>query len=69
MPGRSKIVHYLDIPIQHCNDGILKAMHRRRIPGRSCMDLADKLRRRASRIWWSAPRLISRPARRGRGGI
>ena len=24
-----KIVHYLDIPIQHCNDGILKAMNRR----------------------------------------
>ncbi|MCF2596115.1 30S ribosomal protein S12 methylthiotransferase RimO [Pseudoflavonifractor phocaeensis] len=24
-----KIVHYLDIPIQHCNDGILKAMRRR----------------------------------------
>ncbi len=23
-----KIVHYLDIPIQHCNDGILKAMRR-----------------------------------------
>ena len=26
---RKKIVHYLDIPIQHCNDGILKAMRRR----------------------------------------
>jgi len=24
-----KILHYLDIPIQHCNDGILKAMRRR----------------------------------------
>ncbi len=24
-----KILPYLDIPIQHCNDGILKAMHRR----------------------------------------
>ena len=24
-----KIVKYLDIPIQHCNDGILKRMHRR----------------------------------------
>ena len=23
-----KILHYLDIPIQHCNDGILKAMRR-----------------------------------------
>jgi ribosomal protein S12 methylthiotransferase len=24
-----KVVHYLDIPIQHCDDGILKAMRRR----------------------------------------
>lgn len=24
-----KILHYLDIPIQHCNDGILKSMRRR----------------------------------------
>ena len=24
-----KILHYLDIPIQHCNDAILKAMRRR----------------------------------------
>ena len=24
-----KIVHYLDIPMQHCNDGILKAMRRK----------------------------------------
>ena len=28
MAQNSKIVHYLDIPIQHCNDGILKAMRR-----------------------------------------
>lgn len=27
--GEPKIVKYLDIPIQHCNDGILKAMNRR----------------------------------------
>ncbi|MDD6160208.1 MAG: 30S ribosomal protein S12 methylthiotransferase RimO, partial [Oscillospiraceae bacterium] len=27
--SEKKIVHYLDIPIQHCNDGILKAMRRR----------------------------------------
>ena len=26
--SQPKIVHYLDIPIQHCNDGILKAMRR-----------------------------------------
>ena len=29
MPEEPKIVKYLDIPIQHCNDGILKAMNRR----------------------------------------
>ena len=28
MARNPKIVHYLDIPIQHCNDGILKAMRR-----------------------------------------
>jgi ribosomal protein S12 methylthiotransferase len=27
--SQPKIVHYLDIPIQHCNDGILQAMRRR----------------------------------------
>ena len=27
--GQPKVLHYLDIPIQHCNDGILKAMRRR----------------------------------------
>ena len=26
--SQPKILHYLDIPIQHCNDGILKAMRR-----------------------------------------
>ena len=29
MASEPKIVKYLDIPIQHCNDGILKAMNRR----------------------------------------
>ena len=27
--SQPKLLHYLDIPIQHCNDGILKAMRRR----------------------------------------
>ena len=27
--SQPKVLHYLDIPIQHCNDGILKAMRRR----------------------------------------
>ena len=39
-----KIVHYLDIPIQHCNDGILKAMRRRNTRA-ELEDLCDRLRR------------------------
>ena len=38
-----KIVHYLDIPIQHCNDNILKAM-RRRNTKQDVIDLFGKLR-------------------------
>ena len=39
-----KIVHYLDIPIQHCNDGILKAMRRRNTRA-ELEDLFYRLRR------------------------
>ena len=39
-----KIVHYLDIPIQHCNDGILKAMRRRNTRA-ELEELFDRLRR------------------------
>lgn len=39
-----KIVHYLDIPIQHCNNGILKAMRRRNTRA-ELEDLFDRLRR------------------------
>ena len=38
-----KIVHYLDIPIQHANDGILKAMRRRNTKA-EIIALFDKLR-------------------------
>ena len=41
--SQRKIVHYLDIPIQHCNDGILKAM-RRRNTKQEIIDLFAKLR-------------------------
>ncbi len=41
--GEPKILHYLDIPIQHCNDKILKAM-RRRNTRREIEDLFAKLR-------------------------
>lgn len=40
-----KIVKYLDIPIQHCNDGILKKMNRRG-DGRFLRELFAKLRQR-----------------------
>ncbi len=38
-----KILHYLDIPIQHCNDAILTAMNRRS-PKAEIIALFDKLR-------------------------
>lgn len=40
-----KIVKYLDIPLQHCNDGILRAM-RRRTTKAETLALLQKLRRR-----------------------
>ena len=40
-----KIVKYLDIPIQHCNDGILKAMNRRDTKA-ALLELMGKLRTR-----------------------
>ena len=40
-----KIVPYLDIPIQHCNDGILKAMNRRDSKA-ELLELFGKLRER-----------------------
>ena len=42
--SNKKILHYLDIPLQHANDGILKAM-RRRNTKQDVIDLFDKLRR------------------------
>lgn len=43
--GEPKIVKYLDIPIQHCNDTILKAMNRRDTKA-ELLDLLTKLRAR-----------------------
>ncbi len=43
MASEPKILHYLDIPIQHANDGILKAM-RRHTSRREIEVLFDKLR-------------------------
>ena len=42
--SNKKILHYLDIPLQHANDGILKAM-RRRNTKRDVIELFDKLRK------------------------
>ena len=44
-----KIVHYLDIPIQHCNDGILKAMRRRNTKA-ELEDLFARLRKAISDV-------------------
>ena len=41
--SQPKLLHYLDIPIQHCNDGILKAMRRRNTRAEQ-EALFDKLR-------------------------
>lgn len=43
MAEEPKIVHYLDIPIQHCNDQILKLMNRRG-DKKLIVDLFEKLR-------------------------
>lgn len=40
-----KILRYIDIPLQHCNDAILKAMNRRSTKA-EILALLDKLRRR-----------------------
>ncbi len=42
--SNKKILHYLDIPLQHANDGILKAM-RRRNTKQDVIDLFGKLRK------------------------
>ena len=38
-----KIVKYLDIPIQHCNDTILKAMNRRDTKAELLEKVGDKM--------------------------
>ncbi len=49
MASEHKIVKYLDIPIQHCNDDILKAMNRRG-DGKFLADLFAKLREKVPGI-------------------
>lgn len=40
-----RIVKYVDVPLQHINDRILKAMHRR-VDRRATLDLLERIRRR-----------------------
>ena len=67
MAEHDKILNYLDIPIQHCNDKILKAMCRRGTK-QQIVDLFAKLRKPAARSG-AAHQLDLRSARRGRGGV
>jgi ribosomal protein S12 methylthiotransferase len=43
--AQPKICHYLDIPIQHCNDAVLQAMRRRETKA-GLLDLFARIRRR-----------------------
>ncbi|MCR4781890.1 MAG: 30S ribosomal protein S12 methylthiotransferase RimO [Lachnospiraceae bacterium] len=45
MATNPKVLHYIDMPIQHCNDYILKRMNRR-IKKQEILDLIEKLRER-----------------------
>ncbi len=47
-----KVVHYLDIPIQHVNNKILKAMHR--------PDTKDQLQRLIEKLRWAMPEIALR---------
>lgn len=45
MATNPKVLHYIDMPIQHCNDEILRRMNRR-IKKQEILDLIDRLRTR-----------------------
>jgi ribosomal protein S12 methylthiotransferase len=45
MATNPKVLHYIDMPIQHCNDEILRRMNRR-IKKQEILDLIDRLRNR-----------------------
>ena len=62
-----KVLNYIDIPLQHINDGILKRMCRRSTKA-EILALLAKLRARPA--WSGAAHLPDlRPARRGGGGV
>ena len=46
MKRNEKVVPYLDLPIQHCNDTILKNMNRRSTRA-ELLEVIGKLRRRS----------------------
>lgn len=61
-----KLVNYMDIPIQHVNDAILRRMNRRGTRA----ELDEMLQKLRSRLPTpSSARASSRPARRGRGRV
>ncbi|MCX5750134.1 MAG: MiaB/RimO family radical SAM methylthiotransferase, partial [Candidatus Saganbacteria bacterium] len=55
-----KIVKYLDLPIQHICDKILKLMHRK-ISGRQIRDLIDKIRERVPGITLRSSLIVGFP--------
>ena len=55
-----KIVKYMDIPVQHCNDEILKAM-RRKCDAQSLRDLFAKLRARIPNLTLRTTMLVGFP--------
>lgn len=55
-----KIVKYMDIPVQHCNDEILKAM-RRKCDAKSLRDLFAKLRARIPNLTLRTTMLVGFP--------
>lgn len=63
--SNNKICKYLDIPLQHCNDGILKAMGRK-ISKKDITKLLNKLRGRIPNITLRTTFLVGFPAESGK---
>lgn len=60
MKGNDKICKYLDIPLQHISDNMLKAM-RRGISKRAIEDLIDKIRQKIPEITLRTTMLVGHP--------
>jgi ribosomal protein S12 methylthiotransferase len=55
-----KIIHYLDIPLQHCNDEILSVMHRRGTKAEIIAKL-DKIRQRIPDVVFRTSLIVGLP--------